>query len=97
MILEIAEIHVQEGTGEQFEAGLKESAEKYISKTEGYTKHELRRSMEEPTRYILLVTWETLDAHMVNFRESDTFPKHRALISPYFAQPPNIQHFELVE
>ncbi len=97
MILEVAEVFVQDGTGSQFEAAVHESAEKYISKTDGYISHELRRSMEDPTRYLLLIQWETLEAHTVNFRESEVFPKHRELISPYFAKAPFVQHFEHCE
>jgi len=95
MILEVAEIYVNEGTGSDFEAAIAKSAKLYISKTDGYISHELQRSMEDPTRYLLLIEWETLEAHTVNFRESDVFPKHRELISPYFAKPLFVHHFEL--
>lgn len=97
MILEVAEIHVQEGTGAALEAAVHQSAAQYISKTDGFIQYELRRSIEEPTRYLLLIQWETLEAHTVNFRESEVFPKHRDLISPYFARPPHVQHFEICE
>ena len=96
MILEVAEIYVNEGEGEAFESAIAESFDKYIAPTEGFISAEVQKGIEDPTRYLLLVRWETLDAHMVNFRESDVFPKHRALISPYFAKPPFVQHFEVV-
>lgn len=94
MVLEVAEVYIQEGTGAQFEAAVHESAEKYISKTDGFISYELRRSMEDPSRFLLLIQWATLEAHTVKFRESDMFPKHRDLIGPYFAKPPFVQHFE---
>ena len=96
MILEIAEIQVQAGTGSQFEAAIKESLEKYISTINGFISAEVQRGIEEPERFILLIQWETVEAHTVNFRESDVFPKHRELISPFFAKPPFVQHFERV-
>ena len=95
MILEIAEIHIKEGTEADFESAMKESIEKYVSPTEGYIKYELQRGIEEPTRYMLMITWESVDAHMINFRESDVYAKHRDLIGPYFAKPAHVQHFEL--
>src|SRR5687767_13371865 len=97
MILEVAEIYVLDGQGTALEAGIKESAVKYISKTEGYIRHELQRSTEDPNRYLLLIQWETVEAHTINFREGPNFEKHRALISPTFAKPPFVQHFELVK
>lgn len=95
MILELAEVYVQDGTGSDFEASVHESAERYISKTPGFISYELRRSMEDPTRYMLIIQWETLEAHTVNFRTGPDFAKHRKLISPYFAKPPLVHHFEL--
>jgi len=97
MILEVAEVHIREGTDAAFEQAVQQSIDNYISVTDGYIDAELRRSMEDPTRYLLLIQWETLQAHTVNFRESDRFEKHRALISPYFAEAPFVQHFERCE
>jgi len=96
MILELAEVYVTDGTGAQFEEGIKTSFANYITKSEGYIRHEIRRGLEDPNRYLLLITWTSVAAHEA-FRASDFFPKHRALISPYFAKPPFVQHFDLVE
>jgi heme-degrading monooxygenase HmoA len=95
LILEVAEIHIHDGEQTAFEQAVHQSIETYISVTEGYIDSSLQRSVEEPTRYLLLVQWTTIEAHMVNFRESERFPQHRALIGPYFARPPHIQHFVL--
>lgn len=96
MILEVAEIYIKDGTNDEFEAAIHESAKNYISPTEGFINYELQRSMEDTTRYLLLIQWETLEAHTVNFRNSESFPHHRLLISPYFAKAPFVQHFEHV-
>lgn len=96
MINEVAEFYIKEGAGAAFERALRESTEKYISSTEGYIGSQLHRSIEDPSRYLLLIQWESVEAHTVNFRESEVFPKHRALISPYFEKPPFVQHFEQV-
>lgn len=49
-------------------------------------------AIETPDRYLLLVEWETLDDHVVWFRQSDAFTRWRALIGPYFASPPVADH-----
>ncbi len=53
---------------------------------------ELQRSVEIPTRYRLMVRWETLENHTVDFRESADFPAWRALVSEHFAAPPQVEH-----
>jgi hypothetical protein len=41
------------------------------------------------------VEWDSLDAHVVGFRESDAFSAWRALIGPFFASPPEVVHYQL--
>jgi len=96
MILEVAEVHIKADTGEAFAEAVQQSIKDYISVTDGYISAELQRSIEDPTRFLLMIQWETLEAHTVNFRQSARFDKHRALISPFFAEAPFVQHFEVV-
>ena len=41
------------------------------------------------------IQWETLADHTVGFRESELFPKWRAIIGPYFASPPQVEHWSI--
>jgi hypothetical protein len=41
---------------------------------------------------VLLIEWESVEAHNAGFRESDRFPKWRALIWPYFDGNPYVEH-----
>lgn len=94
MILEIAEFYIRPNTQPAFESAVRESMAKYISQANGFIAGELQQSIEDPTRYILLLQWETLEDHTEGFRKSEVFAYHRALISPYFAKDPFVQHFE---
>ena len=47
-------------------------------------------------RYILQIFWTTLEDHTVGFRQGPLFAEWRAIIGPFFAQPPVVEHFELV-
>ena len=94
MILEVAEIHVKDGTGKAFESALQQ-AQPVLMGTEGYIRHELRGSMEDENRYLLFVEWESLEAHLVNFRESERYLEWRKIISPFFAQSPLVEHFDV--
>jgi len=94
MVLEHALITVRPGTSEAFEAALTE-ARLVIRSSEGFVSLRLHRGIETPDRYLLLVEWETLDDHVVGFRESAAFTAWRALIGPYFESPPEVVHFAL--
>lgn len=95
MILEVAAIQVQPGQEAEFEAAIA-TAYRLLAETEGYCSHILRRCMEQGDRYLLLIQWETLEAHTVNFRESERFTTWRSIIGPFFAAPPEVMHYEIV-
>lgn len=94
MVLEIATIDIKPGTNADFERHL-ELAQSVISRSPGYLGHQFQHCMEQSNRYVLLIRWETLEAHTVGFRTSDLFTEWRGLIGPYFESPPAVQHFQL--
>jgi heme-degrading monooxygenase HmoA len=94
MVLEHALIDIRPGTGEAFEAALAE-ARQVIAASTGFVSLSLQRGVEAEHRYLLLVEWETLDDHVVGFRESPAFTAWRARIGPFFASPPEVVHFAL--
>ncbi len=93
MITELAIISIRPGSDKEFEAAFAE-AEKVLASSGGYQSHTLRRSIEMPHRYALTVQWRTLEDHTVGFRGSPAFTQWRALIGPYFAEPPVVEHFQ---
>jgi quinol monooxygenase YgiN len=52
--------------------------------------------VENPERYHLVVGWESVEAHMVDFRESEGFQAWRALAGPFFVGTPSVEHFALI-
>lgn len=95
MILEAAQIHVKPAEQSAFEDAMRRAAP-VIARTTGYLSHTLQRCLETPGRYLLLVQWETLEAHTVNFRQSPAFGEWRAIIGPFFANPPIVEHYQEV-
>jgi heme-degrading monooxygenase HmoA len=95
MILEHAEFTIAEADAEKFEAAYAQAKE-LLAQTEGFHGAHLHRGVERPGSYLLTVSWESLEAHTVNFRESDRFPQWRALIGPYFAADPKVEHYREV-
>ena len=54
------------------------------------------KGIESPERYVLHIEWDTLENHTVGFREGPLFAQWRAIIGPFFASPPVVEHFNLV-
>jgi heme-degrading monooxygenase HmoA len=92
MVLEIAQIDVRPGDEEAFIKAYAE-ARALVAESPGCLSVRMTRGVESPSRFVLLVEWETLDAHTEGFRASDRFPQWRGLIGPYFASPPQVEHF----
>ena len=94
MITEIAQIDVKPGSEAAFEAAVTEAAPVF-KRAKGCRAMRLERSIEKPQRYRLFVSWETLENHTVDFRESADFQEWRRLAGPHFASPPDVEHVEV--
>jgi heme-degrading monooxygenase HmoA len=97
MILEIADIRIQPGQQVPFEKAAQQGLNTVFPKAKGFRGYEVRHSIESPERYVLLLRWDTLEDHTVGFRGSPLYGEWRGLVSEFFAQPPFVEHFALVE
>ncbi len=96
MILEIADIRIQPGQNQAFDAAVTHAMQSILPQAKGMQGYKLNRSLESPERYVLHIFWDTLEDHTVGFRQSDLFVQWRAQIGGFFAAPPLVEHFELV-
>jgi heme-degrading monooxygenase HmoA len=92
MVLEVALIDVTPGHEDEFAAAYVK-ARPILAGTEGCRSVRMTRGVESPSRFVLLVEWDSVEAHDVNFRQSERFGQWRELIGPYFAGPPLVEHF----
>lgn len=97
MIVEVADFKVEPAKHEQFGAALKTAADTVLSKATGYLGHSILSCIETQGRYVLTVHWATVEDHTTGFRQSPAFADWRAIIGPYFAQPPHVEHFAIVD
>ena len=95
MILEIAQVEIKPGMEAEFEAGIGRAAE-IFRVAAGCRSFDVRRSVEHPQRYRLLIEWETLEAHTKDFTGSQAWQDYRAIVSPCFAGSPSVEHTERV-
>ena len=96
MILEIADIRIAPGRNDAFDAAIKHAMESVIARAEGYCLHRVVKGVESPERYMLMIWWQTLEDHTVKFRGGPMFAEWRAIVGPFFARPPSVEHYSLV-
>jgi heme-degrading monooxygenase HmoA len=96
LILEIADFRIAPGQQAGFEEAIQRGVTTVISQAKGYRGWKVNHSVESPERYLLMIFWDALDDHMVGFRQGPLFPQWRAIVGPFFAQPPQVEHFTLV-
>ena len=96
MILELADIQIHPGQRAKFEEAVQLGLDTILSKAKGFKQYEVRRSIESPERYVVQILWETLEDHTVGFRGSPAMNEWRSIVGPFFAKPPETEHFELV-
>lgn len=91
MVLEVALIDVRPGTEAAFESGYR-GVRPAVSDSPGCLSIRMTRGIETPSRFVLLVEWESIEAHQA-FRSSERFGVWRGGIGEYFAHPPQVEHF----
>ena len=91
MVLEVAIIDVTDGAQQEFGAAY-EQGRALVAVTPGCRSMRMTQGIETPTRFVLLVEWDSVEAHEV-FRASERFGQWRTLIGPHFAGPPHVEHF----
>jgi heme-degrading monooxygenase HmoA len=92
MVLEVALIDVVPGQEAEFSAAYAKARETLAS-TEGCRSVRMTRGIESASRFVMLVEWDSVEAHLENFRATERFTVWRSLIGPYFATPPLVEHF----
>ena len=95
MILEVAIMKIKPERIAEFEAVFPKAAAVSAS-TPGYISHELQRCVETKGKYFYLIRWESIEAHMVNFRQSPRRDQFRNLLVEFWAEPNFTEHFETV-
>jgi len=93
MVTEIAYITIDPARRAAFEAAVAQAAPLF-REAEGCHGMALMRVFENPALYRLHVEWESLDHHMVIFRESSAYLEWRALAGPFFVEPPIVEHWD---
>lgn len=91
-VLEVAALDVRPGMAADFERAFAQ-ARPLISASPGFLGVELRRCLERPDRYLLLVRWASIADHEVGFRQGPDYPRWRALLHHFYDPFPVVEHY----
>jgi heme-degrading monooxygenase HmoA len=95
MILEHAILPVIPGQEAEFETAFAE-ASVVISGMPGFIDLTLARSQESVSSYLLLVHWESVEAHDPGFRDSPEYQRWKQLLHRFYEPFPVVEHFSTV-
>lgn len=96
MILEVADIRIHPGRQAEFDEAIQRGLTSVISRARGFKGWKVNKGVESPDRYLLMIFWETLEDHTEHFRGGPLFTEWRAIVGPFFASPPVVEHFTLL-
>jgi len=73
-----------------------EQAKEIIAASPGFISLRVERCIERPSFFLLLVEWESLEAHTEGFRGTPAYEEWRALLHHFYDPFPVVEHFALV-
>jgi heme-degrading monooxygenase HmoA len=92
MITEHAILPVTPGREEEFERAFS-TAKNIIAGSPGFLDLSLLRGIESESNYLLLVRWESVEAHQERFRGSPAYDDWRSLLHEFYEPFPVVEHF----
>ena len=92
MILESAILTLRPGEENAFEKAMHE-ATPLIQASPGFLGMEVRRCIETPNQYLLLVRWARLEDHTEGFRGSARYRDWRAKLHHFYEPFPTVEHY----
>ncbi|MEV6347489.1 antibiotic biosynthesis monooxygenase family protein [Actinoplanes sp. NPDC051851] len=94
MSIEITYFTVKAGREEEFVTVFAERAIDYFIDS-GATDIRIHRSVTDPTRFVKTSVWESREARLTNFSETQRHQDFVALIGPYLAGPPTVDDYDV--
>lgn len=93
MVIERAEIPVKPGDEDTLAAVMRDKGIAMLEAAQGCRSARCGRGVEDPSKFILLIEWDSVDAH-VAYTKTPEFDTFKGLIGPHFAGAPAMEHFE---
>jgi heme-degrading monooxygenase HmoA len=91
MVIESAQLPITPGREEEFERAMVRGRE-ILENAPGSGKVVITRGVEDPSAFVLLVEWESVEQHQ-KAMEDETFLEFRELVRSFYDGKPIVQHF----
>lgn len=95
MVIERVELPIFEGKTLDFERTFA-TAGRLLREAAGCRSVRLGRGIEAPSRYLLLIEWDSVSAHK-EFTQTPAFARFRELLGPFYAAKPAMEHFDPID
>ena len=93
MITEIVTMDVRLGAEEAFSSAFGEVCGLLLVSV-GCRSAKLVRGVEDPSRFVAIVEWDSVDSSVKNFVDTVRYMAFAARLMPYFVQDPLVEHFD---
>ena len=93
MLVERAELLIKDGRADGFAAAMARRGVPLLASVAGTSEVRLGRGVENPRKFLLLITWATMEAHMA-FANDPLSQEFRDLIGP-FVIGGGMEHFNM--
>jgi hypothetical protein len=95
-IPEVADSCIRAGAAAAFEAAVARGADTVIRHGPGFPDRRPEYGIGSSERYLLLIDWDSLESHTIGIRQAERFGQWRAIVGPFFAEPPRVERSGLV-
>jgi heme-degrading monooxygenase HmoA len=97
MITETAYISVRPGSEADFLSALQRDGVEVLKRAHGFHSIVVQQGIERPSVFQLTLQWERLEDHTETFRGGPLFDEWRAVIAPFFAETPVVEHWHAID
>ena len=97
MILELVDILIHPGKQAEFYKAIEQVIKEHLVNAKGFVGYQINKCIESPERYVLMNYCTTLENHTIDFRGSPMFLHWRGVVGPFFARPPVVEHFTILD
>jgi heme-degrading monooxygenase HmoA len=94
MVTEIVRQKIHPGQEDAYRQAF-EGAKHHLQAAKGYVDHTLQQCIEDPTRFVLMVHWQTYEDHVNGFRGSPPWDQFRAATAPFQAERSEVLHYQV--
>ena len=96
MVIESAQLPITAGREEEFEQAMAERGREILENSLGSGRVMIARGVENPSMYVLLIEWESVEKHQ-KAMEEPAFSEFRDMVVSFYDGKATVQHFTTLQ